>query len=106
MNRPLSIEPIIGDWYLSHGLLFEVVAIDEAEGLIEIQHADGDIEELENDDWRTRSLAGSLQLADPPEDAHLAEDHDQDVTPQPAPVAMLALQETHGSPLEEFVEDE
>ena len=57
---PHSIEPIVGDWYQSHGQLFEVVAIDEAGDIVEIQHADGDLEEIDMDDWYTRCRAGSL----------------------------------------------
>jgi hypothetical protein len=78
MTSTLRIEPIVGNWYESHGRLFEVVALDEGDGVIEIQHADGDLEELETEDWAARSLAGSMQPAEPPEDARLAEDHDDE----------------------------
>jgi hypothetical protein len=71
---PHSIEPIVGDWYKSHGQLFEVVAIDEADDIVEVQHADGDLEEIDMDDWYTRCRAGSLAIADQPEDARLAND--------------------------------
>lgn len=74
MIRSQNVEPIVGDWYHSHGQLFEVVAIDDAEHVIEIQHADGDLEEIEAEDWITRSSAGSLVQAGQPEDAHLAAD--------------------------------
>lgn len=76
MSRLLSIDPVVGDWYASHGQLFEVIALDEDERLIEVQHADGDLEEIEQDDWLARCRAGSLQQADPPEDARIAEDRD------------------------------
>jgi hypothetical protein len=68
MATPHSIEPIVGDWYRSHGQLFEVVAIDERDDIVEIQHADGDLEEIDIDDWYTRCRAGSLATSDPPED--------------------------------------
>jgi hypothetical protein len=68
-------EPLIGGWYRSHGQLFEVVATDEDEGVIEIQHADGNLEEMDLDDWVTRCRAGSLGIAEPPEDAAVAADH-------------------------------
>ena len=76
MSTPHSIEPIVGDWYRSHGLLFEVVAIDELEDIVEIQHADGALEEIEMDDWYTRCRAGSLAVADPPEDVGLVNDRE------------------------------
>jgi hypothetical protein len=69
-----SIEPIVGDWYHSHGLLFEVVAIDDAGRSIEVQHADGDLEEIDVDDWSTRCRAKSLRMAEPPEDPALVSD--------------------------------
>jgi len=66
----------VGDWYLSHGQLFEVVAIEEDDDIIEIQHADGNLEEIDLDDWNTRCRAGSLAIADPPEDARIAIDRE------------------------------
>jgi hypothetical protein len=81
MSNTQSIEPIVGDWYRSHGQLFEVVATDEAERLIEIQHADGSLEELDLDDWLIRARAGSLATAEPPEDAGLATDHEDEQDP-------------------------
>ncbi|HMA11533.1 MAG TPA: DUF6763 family protein [Steroidobacteraceae bacterium] len=76
MATPHCIEPIVGDWYRSHGQLFEVVAIDERDDIVEIQHADGDLEEIEISDWYTRCRAGSLASADPPEDVRLATDRE------------------------------
>ncbi len=74
MANMRGIEPIVGDWYRSHGQLFEVVAIDEREGVIDLQHADGDLEEIELDDWATRSRAGSLVAAESPEDLRASTD--------------------------------
>lgn len=78
MRNMQCIEPIVGDWYRSHGQLFEVVAIDEHERVVEVQHADGDLEEIDLDDWATRCRAGSLALADAPEDARLAIDRENE----------------------------
>lgn len=78
MRNMQCIDPIVGDWYRSHGQLFEVVALDEYERVVEIQHADGDLEEMDLDDWATRCRAGSLERADSPEDARLASDHRED----------------------------
>jgi Family of unknown function (DUF6763) len=76
MDQTQYIEPVVGDWYRSHGQLFEVVAIDDAERVIEIQHADGDLEGIDFDDWSTRGRAGSLAAADAPEDDRLSTDSD------------------------------
>ena len=69
------MEPVIGVWYRSHGQLFEVVATDEDERVIEIQHADGNLEEMDLDDWIARCRAGSLGTAEQPENAGVAADH-------------------------------
>jgi hypothetical protein len=78
MSNTQVIEPIVGDWYRSHGQLFEVVATDDEEALIEIQHADGNLEEMDLDDWTTRVRAGSLTTAEPPESSGLATDHEDE----------------------------
>jgi len=84
MGNTQFIEPVVGDWYRSHGQMFEVVAIDDAEGFIEIQHADGDLEEIEFEDWTTRCRAGSLVTAEEaPEDLSASSDSEpEDVTAQ------------------------
>lgn len=61
--------PTIGDWYrYSGGELFEVVAIDEDEGTIEIQHFDGTVEELDFDDWAASWQDREIETAAAPED--------------------------------------
>lgn len=55
----------IGDWYRKvGGELFEIVAIDEADGTIEIQDFDGTVEEVEIEAWYDMRC----RPADPPED--------------------------------------
>lgn len=46
-------DPIVGNWYqhLDKGQEFEVVAVDEEKGFVEIQHFDGDVEEIDLDAW-------------------------------------------------------
>lgn len=46
--------PVIGEWYrhLDKGNEFQVVAFDKEEGVVEIQHFDGDLEEFDLDTWR------------------------------------------------------
>lgn len=83
MTHSHFIEPVVGDWYRSHGQLFEVVAVDDAERVIEIQHADGDLEEIEVEDWATRCRAGSLATAESPEDLRASTDSEfEDLTGQ------------------------
>ncbi len=51
-------DPIISNWYIhqDRDLKFQVVAIDESESVIEIQYFDGDIEEIDFDDWYSMDL--------------------------------------------------
>jgi hypothetical protein len=61
--------PSIGDWYsLRAGELFEVVAVDDAAGTVEVQYFDGTVEEFELDDWFAQSQAGEIEEAEAPED--------------------------------------
>ncbi|GAC1454169.1 MAG: hypothetical protein PVS2B3_10400 [Steroidobacteraceae bacterium] len=62
-------QPGIGDWYrLTGGELFEVVALDEDDGTIEIQYFDGTIEEMDVEDWNDQWDDGTLESAEAPED--------------------------------------
>ncbi len=58
--------PLIGSWYqdLTESQLFEVVAIDDQAGTVEIQYLDGSIDEYELDGWEQLPLVA----AEPPED--------------------------------------
>lgn len=61
--------PTIGDWFrLSGGELFEVVALDDEEGTIDIQHFDGTVEEMDREDWESQWEEGALEAAEAPED--------------------------------------
>jgi len=61
--------PIIGNWYcLRAGALFEVVALDEASGTVEVQYFDGTLEEMELDDWHAQCATGDIEEAEAPED--------------------------------------
>lgn len=50
---PIETAPVVGDWYrhLDKGQEFEVIAVDEDAGLVEVQHFDGDLEEYQLADW-------------------------------------------------------
>ena len=58
--------PEVGCWYRDRqdGHLFQVVALDEHDGTVEMQDLDGDIDELEMDSW----FDMSLDIAAAPED--------------------------------------
>ena len=44
--------PVIGQWFSrSNGTLFEVVAIDEDGGTVELQQFDGTIDEVDMETW-------------------------------------------------------
>lgn len=57
-------EPVIGRWYrnLDDERVFEVVAVDD--DTVEVQHADGDIEEFDLDAWYELPL----EAAEAPDD--------------------------------------
>jgi hypothetical protein len=50
---PTEIDPIEGNWYmhLDKGQPFVVIAVDKDEGLVEVQHFDGDLEEISLESW-------------------------------------------------------
>ena len=61
--------PGIGEWYrLQGGELLEVVALDTADGTIEVQYFDGTVEEFDLDDWRAQRASGAIEEAEAPED--------------------------------------
>ena len=44
--------PLIGNWYRHpQGSLFEVVAVDEEDGTVELQHFDGTLDEVDLESW-------------------------------------------------------
>ncbi len=62
-------QPEIGHWYrLGSGELFEVVAVNDDDGTIDIQYFDGTVEEMDREDWQAQWDEGLLEAAEPPED--------------------------------------
>jgi hypothetical protein len=61
-----ALKPVISQWYRHRdkGQQFYVTALDEEAGTIETQHFDGDIEEMDLDDWHQQSI----EAIEPPED--------------------------------------
>ena len=59
----------IGDWYRLHGGdSFEIVAVDDDDGTIDIQYFDGTLEEMDLEDWEAHCADGALEAAEAPED--------------------------------------
>lgn len=63
---PRNPPPEIGQWYLHRdkGEPFQVVGIDDADGTVEIQSFDGDVDELDLDEWHSMEI----EPGEPPED--------------------------------------
>jgi len=60
------LPPEVGLWYAHRdkGQIFQVVAIDEHDGVIEIQNFDGDVDELDFEAWRSMALEETEQPED------------------------------------------
>jgi len=50
---PISVAPVVTQWYrhLDQGQPFQVVALDEEAGMVEVQNFDGDVEEMDLGEW-------------------------------------------------------
>ena len=61
-----ELDPIEGSWYnnLDNERDFMVVNVSETEGTVDIQYFDGDIDELEMEEWQEMDL----EEIEPPED--------------------------------------
>lgn len=61
-----EVDPIVGNWYrdLDNDEAFEVIAVDEDEGVVEVQRYDGNLESYDMDEW----YALDIELAEPPEE--------------------------------------
>jgi hypothetical protein len=61
-----NAEPIVGNWYEypEEGEKFEVLEVDEDRGVVEIQYADGERDEIDLEEW----IDLEVDLTDPPED--------------------------------------
>lgn len=78
-------EPVVGQWYrhLDKDYEFKVVAVDEDEGIVEIQYIDDEVEELDIDswyEWDVETIApvdkGARVRGDTPAEETLEEDED------------------------------
>ena len=71
-----QLEPTEGNWYydLESDIHFNVVSVDEDEELIEIQYEDGEIDEIELDEWAELDL----ELSEEPEDWNIPDEEEED----------------------------
>ncbi len=61
-----NLQPVTGEWYrhLDKGQSFRVIGVEKDDDLIEIQHFDGDLEEVELAEWFTMDLERAAQPED------------------------------------------
>jgi hypothetical protein len=65
----MNAKPEIGSWYrASNGESFEVVAVDEDDGTIEVQYFDGTVEEMDREDWEAQQSSGEITAGEAPDD--------------------------------------
>jgi hypothetical protein len=62
---PNDLDPVIDQWYahLDKGQRFYVVAVNDDENTVDIQHFDGDLEELSLEEWHDLDI----ELSEEPE---------------------------------------
>jgi hypothetical protein len=81
-ERAISIAfglPEVGSWFrIGEGKTFEVVAVDEKDRTVDIQHFDGTIEELDVEGWREMAA----EPIDAPEDWSGSMDVDTEDLPE------------------------
>ena len=75
-----DLEPEVGSWYrrADSEQLFTVLRIDEDDELIELQHYDGDTEEISIAAWHEMDLETAEEPEDWPGPRAKAEDEDDD----------------------------
>jgi uncharacterized protein DUF6763 len=65
----MRVHPDVGKWYRAgRGEAFEVVALDEDDGTVEVQYFDGTVAEFELEDWEMQRANGEIEDAEAPED--------------------------------------
>lgn len=91
------LKPVVGQWYnhLDKGDVFQVVALDEESGWIEIQEFDGDLDEIDFEEWRQMSI----ESAAPPEDWTGPVD---EIEPDDLGYSDVGYEESEERPLEAF----
>lgn len=99
---PTELEPVIGTWYEQQEdeTRFEVVAIDEDNGTIEIQDIDGNLNEIDIDEWYTLDV----EVCEGPEDwSDIMEDDEDEAFPRNLPDTS---DDDYDSPFGDFSDEE
>lgn len=73
-------EPVVGQWYVNaeEEETFRVITIDEDAEMVEIEYLDGEIEELDIDEWHELDLELTTEPEGWSEDEQEEEDDDED----------------------------
>lgn len=81
---PTENDPIVDNWYFhkDKGQRFNVVAIDDKNETVEIQHFDGDVEEISFTDWYDMDIELSAEPENwsGPVDVGTVDDYGTEVT--------------------------
>jgi Family of unknown function (DUF6763) len=59
-----ELEPIVGDWYTYRNRDFTVIDVDEDEGIVEIQYASGNVQQVDLNAWYDMDLEPSEEPED------------------------------------------
>jgi hypothetical protein len=59
-----ELEPIVGDWYSYRGRDFTVIDVDEDGGYVEIQYANGNVQQVDLNAWYDMDLEPSAEPED------------------------------------------
>ena len=73
-------EPVVGQWYINaeEEETFRVITVDEDAEMVEIEYLDGEIEELDIDEWHELDLELTTEPEGWSEDEQEEEDDDED----------------------------
>ena len=73
-------EPVVGQWYVNaeEEETFRVITVDEDAEMVEIEYLDGEIEELDIDEWHALDLELTTEPEGWSEDEQEEEDDDED----------------------------
>ena len=75
-----KLKPVVTRWYqrIDNGDVFEVIAVDETDGMVDIQNFDGEVAEMSMKTWRRLDL---IRVAAPEYSDHCAPyETDRDLT--------------------------
>ena len=98
---PMEHEPFVGKTYEdADGVAFEILAFDEDDGTIEIQYADGSLDEIDLDTWYEMDLQQVKNVDEPDEDSDEEDENADDEKPK------VAKDDDEDDDYDDFDEDE